>query len=311
MLSGRPDDRPDGIRHFQDGGDERDLILTTSSVIKSFVMDTALSLVIIFLYLLAAGMIVQRLRRLADRMGTPLAAHSPGRAVWLGVWGGGLVLHTVVLAPAIFTAQGLDLGFFHALSTISWLIALMLLLVTLRHPMENLGIVLLPLSAFGVGLGLIFPEVHFPHGEAQAGLRLHIFISLLAYSVLTMAALQAIVLAIQNRHLHNHNPGGLIKALPPLSDMETFMFHLLWLGFALLSLALASGFVFLEDIFAQRLVHKTVLSITAWIGFAVLLVGRVRYGWRGRRAVAWTLGGFSALLLAYFGSKLVIEIILA
>ena len=269
-------------------------------------MDTALSLIIIALYLTTAGMIVQRLRRLAD-----IVAHSPGRPIWLGAWGLALALHAFVLAPTLFTEQGLDLGFFHALSTISWLIALMLLLITLTRPMENLGIVLLPLSAFGVGLGVIFPEVPFHPDPEQMGLRLHIFISLLAYSVLTMAALQAIVLAMQNRHLHNHHPGGIIKALPPLSDMESFMFRLLWLGFILLSLALASGFFFLEDIFAQRLVHKTILSITAWFGFAILLVGRTLYGWRGRRAVAWTLGGFSALLLAYFGSKLVIEIILA
>lgn len=269
-------------------------------------MDTALNLIVILLYLATAGMILQRLRRLAD-----IAQRSFGRTVWLGTWTAAVVLHVLLLAPTLFTDNGLDLGFFHALSTISWLIATLLLLVTLTRPMGNLGIVLLPLSAFGVLMGVIFPEVPF-HPEPEAGgLRAHIFISLLAYSVLTMAALQAIILAIQNRHLHNHNPGGIIKALPPLSDMDSFLFRLLWLGFILLTLALASGFVFLEDIFAQRLVHKTLLSITAWGGFAILLFGRVRYGWRGRRAVAWTLGGFSALLLAYFGSKLVIEIILA
>ncbi len=268
-------------------------------------MVTALSLIVIALYLATAGMITQRMRRFAD-----IADHSPGRWVWLGTWIAAVVIHAFVLAPTLFTDAGLDLGFFHALSTISWLIALLLLLVAISRPMENLGLVLLPLSAFGVGMGLVFPEVPFYPEPGQSGLRLHIFVSLLGYSVLTMAALQAIVLYFQNRHLHNHNPGGLIKALPPLADMESFMFRLLWLGFVLLSLALASGFFFLENIFAQRLVHKTTLSMTAWAGFAVLLFGRVRYGWRGRRAVAWTLGGFSALLLAYFGSKLVIEIIL-
>lgn len=81
-------------------------------------------------------------------------------------------------------------------------------------------------------------------------------------------------------------------------------------GFALLSLALVSGFVFLDNIFAQQMVHKTVLSIAAWAVFGILLWGRWRYGWRGRTAIRWTLSGFTALVLAYFGSKVVLELIL-
>jgi ABC-type uncharacterized transport system permease subunit len=92
--------------------------------------------------------------------------------------------------------------------------------------------------------------------------------------------------------------------------MEGLMFEMIGIGFALLTLALLTGVLFLEDIFAQHLVHKTVLSICAWGVFAILLWGRWRFGWRGRTAIRWTVGGFVFLMLAYFGSKLVLELIL-
>jgi ABC-type uncharacterized transport system permease subunit len=81
-------------------------------------------------------------------------------------------------------------------------------------------------------------------------------------------------------------------------------------GIVFLTVSLTSGFIFIENLFAQHLVHKTVLSILAWIIFTGLLIGRSRYGWRGQTAIQWTLIGFILLLLAYFGSKLVLELIL-
>jgi ABC-type uncharacterized transport system permease subunit len=205
---------------------------------------------------------------------------------------------------------GLDLGFFHALSVVAWLTAALLLATTLSRPLENLGIVVLPLAALSVAL-----EVTLSQGAARPeswapGLDAHVFIALLGYSLLTLAAIQASVLYFQNQHLHQHHPVGWVRALPPLQHMESLLFRLIALGFVLLSLALASGFAFLEDIFAQQQVHKTVLSIAAWLIFATLLWGRWRFGWRGRTAIRWTLGGFLALMLAYFGSKLVLELVL-
>ena len=92
--------------------------------------------------------------------------------------------------------------------------------------------------------------------------------------------------------------------------MEALLFEMIILGFTLLTLGLISGFVFLEDMFAQRLAHKTFLSIAAWLVFGTLLWGRFRSGWRGQRALIWTLVGFVVLMLAYFGSKAVIELVL-
>ena len=141
-------------------------------------------------------------------------------------------------------------------------------------------------------------------------LEAHILISIFAYSFLSIAAVQAILLSIQNKHLHNQHPGGFIRALPPLQTMESLMFQMLAMGFVLQSFSLISGFIFLDDMFAQHLVHKTILSIIAWIIFAVLLWGRWKFGWRGKIAIRWTLGGFVSLLLAYLGSKMVLEIML-
>ena len=103
---------------------------------------------------------------------------------------------------------------------------------------------------------------------------------------------------------------GVVRSLPSLQSMETLMFQLLGAGLVLLTVSLVTGFVFLENLFAQHLAHKTILSLLAWLLFAVLLVGRSRYGWRGQTAIRWTLSGFAALMLAYFGSKLVLELIL-
>ncbi len=134
--------------------------------------------------------------------------------------------------------------------------------------------------------------------------------SITAYSLLTIAALQAIMLYIQDVQIHNKHPGGFVRALPPLETMERLLFRLLTLGFIVLSVSLISGGFYINNLFEQHLVHKFVLSVSAWILFGTLLWGRWRFGWRGRIAIRWTLTGFILLLLAYFGSKIVIELIL-
>jgi len=138
----------------------------------------------------------------------------------------------------------------------------------------------------------------------------HILASIIAFSLLNIAALQAILLAIQNQQLKSHPPKRYIQSMPSLQSMESLLFQMIGAGLFFLSISLASGFIFLEDLFAQHLAHKTFFSMLAWLIFSGLLIGRSRYGWRGRTAIKWTLLGFLFLLLAYFGSKLVMEIIL-
>jgi ABC-type uncharacterized transport system permease subunit len=220
-----------------------------------------------------------------------------------------VVIHGLMLSAGINTAAGLNLGFFNALSLIAWLVALQILVASLYRPLENLGVLMLPLAALAAVLAVLMPAGHtiiVPDLAAEA----HIVLSVLAFSLLTLAAMQAILLAVQDHYLHAHHPGGIVRFLPPLTAMESLLFQMIGFGFILLTLALLTGFLFLEDLFAQHLVHKTVLSLIAWLLLGILLFGRYRFGWRGRIAIRWTLGGFVLLVLAYFGSKFVLELVL-
>lgn len=102
-----------------------------------------------------------------------------------------------------------------------------------------------------------------------------------------------------------------MRILPPLQTMESLLFGLIITGFTLLTLALVSGLLFVDNFFAQHLVHKTVFSIVAWLVYGILLWGHFRWGWRGKTATLWTLGGFTLLMLAFWGTKFVLEVILA
>lgn len=262
-----------------------------------------ISLFAVILYLLTGILLGVRLSRVTE--GIMVA-----KPTLMALGFGAVILHAAVVYQAIVTINGLNLAFFNAWSLIGWLIALLLLLTALVRPVENLGIILLPLAALTIVLQHVISEQHVILESASWQLEFHILISILAYSLLSIAAVQAVLLAVQDHHLHNRRPGGFIRALPPLQTMESWLFQMIGLGFVLLSMALASGIIFLENIFAQHLVHKTVLSIIAWLVFGMLLWGRHRFGWRGRTAIRWTLSGFVALMLAYFGTKLVLELVL-
>jgi len=232
------------------------------------------------------------------------------RQATLGLGFLGLILHTWLLYQAIFSHAGLNLAFFNALSLASWTVVASLLISSLSKPIENLGLVILPLAAVTVLLDLIYPGVGFMREDASWILKLHVLLSMLAYSLLTLAAVQSVLLAVQDSYLRRRKPNTFIRALPPLMTMEGLLFEMIGIGFALLTLALLSGFAFLENMFAQHLVHKTVLSVLAWMVFGGLLLGRRVWGWRGQKAIRWTLSGFLLLILAYFGSKFVLELIL-
>lgn len=221
-----------------------------------------------------------------------------------------VILHAIVLYNALFVSEGLNLGFFNAGSLILWIIALTIVLAAFGNPVENLIIFLLPLAGISILLERFFPVNHTLMPAEAMELKIHILMSLMAYALLTIAAVHAVILSIQDKHLRNRKPGGFIRALPPLQTMENLLFQMIGLGFFLHSIALITGMIYLEDMFAQHLVHKTILSIISWFVFATLLWGRWRFGWRGSTAIRWTLAGFFLLLLAYLGSKWVMEIIL-
>jgi ABC-type uncharacterized transport system permease subunit len=219
--------------------------------------------------------------------------------------------HGGAIANAFLTSRGFDFSFLSALSLVAWVVVAIVLVTALFKPVDKLGIVVFPLAAVIVLLKLSVPEsTHIVRNHTWP-MTVHIFASMLAYSFLNIAAIQAVLLAFQDWRLRTHHTNALlVRSLPPLQTMEAMLFQLLVAGFVLLSLSLATGFIFLENMFAQHLAHKTVLSIVAWAVFAVVLLGRMWYGWRGQVAIRWTLGGFFSLMLAYFGSKMVLEWIL-
>ena len=220
-----------------------------------------------------------------------------------------LICHGIDIFLTMYVAGGWDLGLFTTMSIVSWLMAFIAFVIGLKilaHP----GIVIYPFVALSLVFKVTLPsEQTFSLSNPAA--EWHILISLAAYSLLTLSALQAIVVAIQERQLRKQRHFLLVlQKLPPLQSMETVLFQLISVGFVLLTIGLATGIVFVDDLFEQHLVHKSVLSVIAWWVFAILLWGRWHYGWRGRTAVKWTLIGFLLLALAYLGSKLVLEFLI-
>ena len=254
-------------------------------------------------YVLAGGWLAMRLARASTGQ-----SGAKGGPLALG-WAAAL-LHAMILSQTVFQPAGLNLGFFNALSFTGWLIGVLLLAAAMVRPVENLGILLLPFSAMTLVLGLLFPTERIVADAGQWPLELHILIAILAYSLLALAAVQAALLAVQDRRLRQRQPGGFLRGIPPLTAMESLLFQMIGAGFILLTITLVSGLFFLHDLSAQHLAHKAVLSFIAWGVFGILLWGRWRFGWRGRTAIRWTLSGFAFLMLAYFGSKLVLELVL-
>jgi ABC-type uncharacterized transport system permease subunit len=221
-----------------------------------------------------------------------------------------LGLHAIVAWSSVFRADGVSLGFFKISALIFLVINIACIASLARRPLQNLLVLLFPLSALSVLVTTFAPDTTPLANEFGGGMLLHIGSSILAYAVLTIAAAQSALLSLQDHQLKKRQTRGIVQILPPLQLMETMLFELLWFGVALLTLAIGTGFLFVEDIFAQHLAHKTVLTILAWVLFSTLLWGHYQLGWRSRTAVRLTLAGFALLMLAFFGSKLVLELVL-
>lgn len=255
------------------------------------------------LYLIAAALKARQIRN---------GDNERNNMLFLSVAIIGLLFHGIGIFSLTFAHHGVHLGFFHMSSMIFWfIVGLTISGFVRRKPIDNVAVMILPLASLAIFVGAIFPHQYQPKlVNLTPGILTHIVISILAYSMLTLASLQALMLLFQESQLRKKHSLRLVMWLPPLQTMEEILFELLWVGFILLSAAILSGTLFLDDMFAQHLAHKTIFSIIAWLIFATLLIGHHRLGWRGKTAVHWTLWGFVALMLAYFGSKFVLELIL-
>lgn len=248
--------------------------------------------------------------RLASRLSSPedRASRLPLPALLTIL--GGLLAHAGVLYQSVISEAGVNLALLNAASLIAWVVAALVLLATLSRPAESLGLFVLPFAALSIALLLLFPQQRLLSAEMGSGVQIHVLVSVLAYGLLTLAALQAVLVWLQDRALRAKHYGTLQRALPPLTTQEALLFQLIAAGFFFLSLSLVTGVMFVDDLLGQHLVHKTVLAVAAWLVFGTLLWGRWRHGWRGRNVVRWCLIGFASLVLAYFGAKLVLEMVL-
>lgn len=261
-------------------------------------MQLASSLLAILLYLICTLQIWRRFRTRVD--GDSVGC---GRNIAI-LWIAALVLHGIALYTNIDTPNGLSLGITHALSLVGWVVALMVLIALHSRPVEGLGLILLPFAALTLIVELVFPGERILPQSSGNVLAIHVFISLLASSLFVIAALQAGLLWYQDRRLRTHRPGGWLRALPPLQHTESLLFQTIALGFALLTAALVTGLVFINQFFNMAAPQRTLLFISSWVVFGTLLVGRWRFGWRGRIAIRWTLTGFAILLVAYLSAQL-------
>ncbi len=223
----------------------------------------------------------------------------------------GTLLHAGAQYLHWFGGDAPDVSLPHLLSLCALVIMVLLITSTLsRKTLYAAGMVALPIAGGVLLLEWVLPNDVIPLKDASTGTAVHIVSSVLAFGLLSIAGVYAFFVFIIDHFLRQHHLNPLIRTLPPLEVLENLLFKLITAGFALLTVSLLSGLMFINDIFAQHLVHKTTLSILAWLVFGVLLWGRWRYGWRGSLAVRLTLAGIVLLILSYFGSKLVLEMIL-
>lgn len=225
---------------------------------------------------------------------------------------GALIAHGTGLYQALFTEAGMRFSFSFALSLMMWLAVLIYWLESFMARMEGMQPMVLPLAAACAASPMLFPNVHLVVNAQATGFKLHFLAAMLAYSLLTLSALHAIFMGFTENALHKKALKRSLNSLPPLLAMESLLFRMLAAGFVLLTLTVGSGLLFSEALFGKpfTLDHKTLFAFASWGIFATLLVGRHIWGWRGKRALRWTLAGFALLILAYVGSRFVIEVIL-
>lgn len=232
----------------------------------------------------------------------------------------GLLLSGWLLYGQLFRVNGFHFGFSLGLACVAWLAALMAFIESFFKPFRLIDMMVFPLSGFFLLLLAVLPQSEMAISGKSWLFGGHVVLAVFAHSLLGIAVLHAGIMSwlensIQRAASFSSRERKLqqivFDQMPSLLALEATLFRQISIGFVLLSLALASGFV-IESINYDQwyLDHKTVLSIISWLVFFVLLSGRFFMGWRGRRALHWCLGGYAALLLAYFGTQFVVQFLL-
>ncbi len=222
-----------------------------------------------------------------------------------------LALHGWLLYEGVFSRE-LRFGFAQALSVMMFIGVALYWLESLFYELEGMQPLVLPLAALAAPLPAIFPGLASSGAHAQAAeFKLHLALAMIAYGLFVIALLHATLMAVAERQLQTKGAIA-FPNLPPLLTLEALLFRMIAAAFVFLTATLVTGIAFSETLFgrALRFDHKTVFALLSWLTFGWLLAGRWLYGWRGRTALRWTLSGFLMLLLAYVGSRFVLEVLL-
>ncbi|MBU6459918.1 MAG: cytochrome c biogenesis protein CcsA [Proteobacteria bacterium] len=223
-----------------------------------------------------------------------------------------LLVHGLLLYKTIKTATGYNLGFGETLSVIVWLTVFIYWIANFTHELDGIQAIVFPVATLCILIPLVWPSYHIIPLTGYLFFKLHLLIAFLAYSLFSIAAWHALIIALAERGLHGRHLPKVFSHFPPLLSMEKLLFRIITTGFTLLTLAVISGMLFSEKLFGKPLeINKnTVFASLSWMIFAILLAGRHLYGWRGRTATRFTLIGSFLLILAYLGSRFVLDILL-
>jgi ABC-type uncharacterized transport system permease subunit len=255
---------------------------------------------ILLLYLLAAiAFAMSRLPRFANLERLLLALATAFSVI-------GIALHGQDLFVQMNQASGLSVSLAGAVSLIGLQLAVIGLLGALEPNLRGMAAGLLLLAAVATIPMDMHPDVPTTLNISWQ-LQAHILIAMFAYGLLTAGAIVAVYALIQDRRLKAGKLSSGNQLFAPLETTEKMLFSVTAAGFSVLLLAVLSGFAFVENLFAQHLVHKTAFSLLALLLFGILVAGRMFAGWRGKRAVYLYLWGFVFLCLAYFGARFVLE----
>lgn len=265
-------------------------------------------LLTITLYALATAFTALCVRSSAQADTTPSAPASDNHIrIASGLAVLAIVFHLTHAYNISFVSQALNVSLSSMLVLISGLIAALFLLGGIAMPIRRLGILVYPFTILCLIFALLAGNQVEPMSNTSLAFNAHILVSLLAYALITLASIQALLYVYQERQIKNRTNPAMLMALPPLQTMEQLLFRLAGFGFIALSLTLISGAFFSQEIFGHAFVfkHHTLLAFLAWLSFAIMLFKRTQSGLRGSQAVAWTITGFLLIQLGYFGTKIV------
>lgn len=242
--------------------------------------------------------------------GAPAREQPFGGKLFVTLGCAALAIHAFSAWLSLITDAGIDLSFFTIGSVVGLALAGTAFAVANRVDFPSLLAVAYVIAIATILGSIALPETVEPRIDLEAGLVFHVVASIAAYTALMMAAVHSTLTLTLEKRLRRPGTFKLVIDFPPLESMIDLLFRLVWIGFALLTIAIASGFFFLDDLFDQRVVHHTVLSTSSWLIYVGLLAGHLLFGWRGKTTIRWTLVAFALLALAYFGSKFVLEFVL-